>query len=119
MKTTYDHNVNHPRRASHVHLRERMNRVKGALQLLMNRYGEIRFAHVHERVLAKSFVVLIIGNSKSNQLGAQGTFKGYGLRQSRVQGPGLRVRVDPNPNLTCMHNLNHPRGASHVPVTCT
>jgi len=30
---------------------------------------------VHERVLTKSFVVLIIGNSKSFHLGAQGTFK--------------------------------------------
>jgi len=29
---------------------------------------------VHERVSTKSFVVLIIGNSKSNHLGAQGTF---------------------------------------------
>ena len=50
--------------------------VKGALQLLINRYDEIRLAHVHERVLTKSFVVLIIGNSKSFHLGAQGTFKG-------------------------------------------
>jgi len=48
--------------------------VKGALQLLMNRYGWIRFAQVPERVSTKSFVVLIIGNSKSNHLGAQGTF---------------------------------------------
>jgi len=29
---------------------------------------------VHERVSTKNFVVLIIGNSKSNHLGAQGTF---------------------------------------------
>jgi len=29
---------------------------------------------VHERVSTKSFVVLIIGNSKSFHLGAQGTF---------------------------------------------
>jgi len=49
-------------------------RVKGVLQLLMNRYGYIRFAHVHERVSTKSLVVLIIGNSKSDHLGAQGTF---------------------------------------------
>jgi len=49
--------------------------VKGALQLLINRYGYIRFAHVHERVSTKSFVVLIIGNSESNHLGAQGIFK--------------------------------------------
>jgi len=46
----------------------------GALQLPINRYGYIRFAHVHERVSTKSFVVLIKGNSKSNQLGVQGTF---------------------------------------------
>jgi len=39
----------------------------GALQLLMNRYGWIRFVHVHERVSTKSFVVLIIGNSKSGR----------------------------------------------------
>jgi len=31
---------------------------------------------VPERVSTKSFVVLIIGNSKSFHLGAQGTFKG-------------------------------------------
>ena len=48
--------------------------LKGALQLLINRYGSIRFAHVHERVSTKSFVVLIIGNPKSFHLGAQGTF---------------------------------------------
>jgi len=47
--------------------------LKGALQLLMNRYGSIRLAHAHERVLPKSFVVLIIGNSKSFHLSAQGT----------------------------------------------
>ena len=40
-------------------------RDKGALQLLINRYGYIRFAEVPERVSTKSFVVLIIGNSKS------------------------------------------------------
>jgi len=51
-------------------------RVTGALQLLMNRYGEIRFAQVPERVSTKSFVVLIIGNSKSFHLGAQGTLRG-------------------------------------------
>jgi len=49
--------------------------VKGALQLLMNRYGSNRFAQVPERVSTKSFVVLIIGNSKSNHFGAQGTLK--------------------------------------------
>jgi len=40
----------------------------------MNRYGQIRFAHVHERVWTKSFVVLIMRNSKLFHLGAQGTF---------------------------------------------
>jgi len=40
----------------------------------MNRYGSIRFAHVLKRILTKRFVVLIIGNSESNHLGAQGTF---------------------------------------------
>jgi len=52
-------------------------RFKGALQLLMNGYGYIRFAQVPERVSTKSFVVLIIGNLKSNHLGAQGTFKQF------------------------------------------
>ena len=33
--------------------------VKGALQLLINRYGEIRFAQVPERVSTKSVVVFI------------------------------------------------------------
>jgi len=37
--------------------------------------GKFRFAQVPERVSTKSFVALIIGNSKSNHLGAQGTFK--------------------------------------------
>jgi len=36
----------------------------------------MRFAQVPERVSTKSFVVLIKGNSKSNYLGAQGTFGG-------------------------------------------
>jgi len=35
--------------------------------------GSNRFAQVPERVWTQSFVVLIIGNSKSNRLGAQGT----------------------------------------------
>jgi len=48
--------------------------VKGALQLLMNRYGSICFAPVHERVSIKSFVVLIRRNSNSNHLCVQGTF---------------------------------------------
>jgi len=59
--------------------------LKGALQLLINRYGSIRFAHVHERVSTTSFVVLILGNSESNHLGAQGTFQGP--VQPPVQGP--------------------------------
>jgi len=42
----------------------------------MNRYVYNRFAHVPERVSTTSFVVLMIGNSKSNHLEAQGTFKG-------------------------------------------
>jgi len=45
--------------------------IKGALQLLINR----RFAQVPERVSTRSFVVLIVGNSKPFHLGAQGTFK--------------------------------------------
>jgi len=49
-------------------------RFKGALQLLMNRDGYIRFAQVHERVSTKSFVVMIIESSRSFHLGAQGTF---------------------------------------------
>jgi len=39
--------------------------------------GKIRFAQVHARVLTKGFVVLIIGNSKSFHLSAQGTFNLY------------------------------------------
>jgi len=38
--------------------------------------GNIRFAHVHERVSTQSSVVLIIGNLKSNHLGARGTSNG-------------------------------------------
>ena len=49
--------------------------LKDALQLLINRYGKIRFAQVPERVSTTSFVVLIMGNSKSFHFGAQGTFK--------------------------------------------
>jgi len=48
-----------------------MVRVKDALQLLIDCYGYIRFAHVHEQVSTQSFVVLIIGNSKSNHFGAR------------------------------------------------
>jgi len=47
--------------------------LKGALQILINRYGKIRFAQVPERASAKSFVGLIAENSKSNHVGAQGT----------------------------------------------
>jgi len=61
-------------------------RVNGALQLLINLYGEIRFAQVRERVSTKSFVVLIIGNSRSNHLGAQGTFN---LNPNRRSEAGL------------------------------
>ena len=49
--------------------------VKGALQLLINRYVSIRLAQVPERISTQSFVVLIRGNSKSFHLGAQSTFK--------------------------------------------
>jgi len=45
------------------------------LQLLINRYSSIGFAQVPERLSTRSFVVLMIGNSKSNQVGAQGTFE--------------------------------------------
>jgi len=40
----------------------------------MNRYDSIRFAQLPEQVLTKSFVGLIIENSRSNHVGAQGTF---------------------------------------------
>ena len=43
----------------------------------MIRYGYIRFAQVPERVSTTSYVVLIVGNSKSNHSGAQGTFRGH------------------------------------------
>jgi len=49
--------------------------MKGALQLLINRYGYILFAHVHAGVSNASFVVLIIENSKLKYLGAHGTVK--------------------------------------------
>jgi len=62
-----------------------VSRVKGALQLRINRYESIRFAQVPERISTKSFVVLIIGNSKSNHVGAQGTFN--------PQSPNLGVMV--------------------------
>jgi len=53
----------------------------------MNRYGLIRVAQVPERVSTKSFVVLIIGNSKSNRLGAQGTFDSPRLLLALLQVP--------------------------------
>jgi len=63
--------------------------IKGALQLLMNRCGYIRFAHVHKRVSTNSFVVLIIGNSKSNHLGAQDTFNMEGSMKGGYQRGGV------------------------------
>jgi len=72
---------------------------KGALQLLFNHYGYIRFAHVHERVSTKSFVILIIGNSKSNHLGAQGTFNNTNPSGARAapdgKGRGRAHLADP------------------------
>jgi len=47
--------------------------LRSAWQLLISRYGYIRFAHVHERVWTESIFVYIMGNSKSNHLGVQGT----------------------------------------------
>jgi len=63
---------------NHMHIYIRGERVtpNRALQLLINRYGLIRFAHVHERLSTKSFVVLIRGNSQSFHLGVQSTFTG-------------------------------------------
>jgi len=52
----------------------------------MNRYRLFRFAHVDERVSTKSVVGLIIENSKSNQLAAQGP-----NCQTRYFGGGDRV----------------------------
>jgi len=68
-------------------------RLKGGLQLLIDRYGKIRFAHVHERVSTQSFVVWIIGNSKSNHLGATGTFKGGGPRRRIVRRRRRRIII--------------------------
>jgi len=62
------------RRDPSLSFRMDWERFKGALQPLIIRYGSICFAHVHERVLTKGFVVLMIENAKSNHLGAQGTF---------------------------------------------
>jgi len=55
--------------------RQQVMKLKGALQLIIDRYGQIRIAEVPERILTKGVDVLIIGHSKSNHLGAQGTFK--------------------------------------------
>ena len=55
----------------------------------------MRFAQIPERVSNKSFVVLIIGNSKSNHLGAQGTFKGYYPNPFRPPPPPLSPGFEP------------------------
>jgi len=78
--------------------------LKGALQLLINRqrlinrHRLIRFAHVHERVSTQRFVGLIIGHSKSNRVGAQGTFKVICTFASRCRHICATERV--NPGLT-------------------
>jgi len=56
----------------------------------MNRYGKIRFAKVPERVSTKSFVVLLIGKSKSSHLGAQDTIDGEGVlgKEGVLRGGG-------------------------------
>jgi len=81
-------------------------RVKGALQLLINRYGQIRFAQVPERVSTESVVVLIIENSKSFHLGAQSTF-------NPSQGSSL-----PSPNIHT-HTHTHPHNTQHTAYTRT
>jgi len=48
---------------------------KVALQPLIEHYGYVRLVQVPERVSTKSFAFLIIGNSKPNDVGAQGTFQ--------------------------------------------
>ena len=70
--------------------------LKGALQLLINRYGYTHFAQVPARVSTQSFVVLIMGNSKSNHLGAQGTF-------NPEPCSGTCLQVDP----TASHRRTH------------
>jgi len=60
---------------SRVESLRRTGHFEGSLQLLSKRYKKIRFAHVQERVSTASFVVLILGQSKSNHFGAQGTLK--------------------------------------------
>jgi len=57
---------------------------KGALPLLINRYGYICFAQVSERVLTKSFVSSIVGNSKPDHLGAQGIVNARPLLRHRL-----------------------------------
>ena len=72
--------------------------LQGALQLLSKRYRQIRFAQVPERVSTQSFIVLILGNSKSNHLGAQGTFNvnyvcGSNGALVNLHPPSLRLTV--------------------------
>ena len=98
-------------------LTRKLRALKGALQLLMNRYmGKSDLLRLPERDSTKGFVVLSLRNSTSNHLGAQGTFKttifmhatlvggggtarglwpraGFGFQVS-----GLRVNPTPNPN---------------------
>jgi len=51
-------------------------------------------AHVHERVSTKSFVVLIIGNPKSNHLGAQGTFNpGFTLAELALPSVASPIKL--------------------------
>jgi len=79
-------------------------RFKGALQLLINRYGKIRFAQVPERISTKSFVVSITGNSKANYLGAQGTFNPNPPRVHRWSGINIST--------TTMLRAPYSRGSS-------
>jgi len=45
--------------------------LKVPCELLINRFGYIRFAHVHERVSTKSCIVLIEGNSRLTRPGTR------------------------------------------------
>jgi len=69
------------------------NVFEDALQLLINRYGYIRFAQVPERISNTSFVVLITGNSKSNHVGAQGTLN------PRHPMPKCKMNISRHPTL--------------------
>ena len=84
---------------------------KGALQLFSKRQGSNRFARVPERVLTKGFVCLIIGNSKSNHLGAQGTLnpQAVGLSRARPQDISLHVSIF----FLTIHLSNRPSQDSH------